>query len=88
MRVDNAMSISAINALRGVKSRRDDAPGEGPDAAVFSQRAKDIQTAFEALQATPEVRSAEVTVLRAQIEEGTFQVDEDALAEKLLRGLH
>ena len=86
MRVDNGLNISAINALRGVRSRRDDVGGEGPDAAVFSQRAKDIKTAFEALQAAPEVRSAEVSVLRAQITEGTFQVDEDALAEKLMRG--
>ena len=85
MRVDSGLTLSAINALKGVKTRRADAPEEGPDAAVFSQRAEDIQTAFEALRTAPEVRIEEVVELRTQIEQGTFVVDEEALAEKLMR---
>lgn len=83
MRVDN-VNVNAINALKGVKARWTNTPEEGPDAAVFSQRAKDIQTAFEALQGVPETRTEEVSVLRAQIEEGVFEIDEDMIAAKLL----
>ncbi|MCX6365919.1 MAG: flagellar biosynthesis anti-sigma factor FlgM [Armatimonadetes bacterium] len=84
MRVDSGLSVSAIAALQRAKNRTIESSGEGPDAAVISQRAEDIQTAFDALKTAPDVRSAEVAELRAQVEQGTFQVDEDALAEKLL----
>ncbi|WP_309723399.1 flagellar biosynthesis anti-sigma factor FlgM [Armatimonas sp.] len=84
MRVDSGLSVSAIAALRGAKNRTIESSAEGPDATVISQRAEDIQTAFDALKTAPDVRTDEVAELRTQIEQGTFQVDEDALAEKLL----
>lgn len=84
MRIDNGLSISAVSAVRGARTRQVEEAGEGPDAADFSHHAADIRVALDALQTTPDVRQDQVEELKAQFEQGTFVVDEKALVEKLL----
>ena len=88
MRIDNGLSITATSAVRGVRARQVEEATEGPDAADFSRHATDIGIALEALQATPDVREDQVQELKAQLEDGTFVIDEQALAEKLLGPNH
>lgn len=88
MRIDNGLSVTAVNAVRGVRTRQVEEPGEGPDAADFSRHAADIGIALEALQATPDVREDQVQELKTQLDQGTFVIDEQALAEKLLGPNH
>lgn len=84
MRIDSGLSISAVNAVRAARARQAAEGSEEPSAAVFSRHAADIKVALDALKQTPDVREDEVAELKTQLDQGTFVVDEAALAEKLL----
>lgn len=56
----------------------------GPDGVVLSQRAQEVQRARAALAETPEIRQGRVAELRAKIEAGTYRVDPDKVAERIL----
>ena len=56
------------------------------DQVVLSQRAVEIQRAKEALARVPEVRQNKVAALRKRIQEGNYQIDAAAIADKILSG--
>lgn len=59
--------------------------GPSGDRVEFSQRSKDLQKIHETLQATPDSRAAKVAEIRKRIEQGRYQVDGEALAEKMIK---
>jgi flagellar biosynthesis anti-sigma factor FlgM len=56
----------------------------GVDQVMLSQRAQEVQRARAALAETPEIRQERVAELRAKIEAGTYRVDPDKVAERIL----
>ena len=56
----------------------------GADQLALSSRAEEIRAARAALAETPEVRAERVAELKAQIEAGTYQIDADRVAERIL----
>ncbi len=72
-----------IEGLRAV-----DAPASRPaselDRLALSHRAEEIRAARAALAETPAVRAERVARLKAQIEAGTYRVDPDKVAERIL----
>lgn len=56
------------------------------DRIMLSQQAAEVQAAHETLAQTPEVRAELVAKFKAQIEAGTYQVNADKIAERLLGG--
>jgi negative regulator of flagellin synthesis FlgM len=58
----------------------------GADQVILSQQATEVQAAYQALAQTPEVRSELVQQLKAQVQAGTYQVDAEKVAEKLVGG--
>ncbi|MHB8994044.1 MAG: flagellar biosynthesis anti-sigma factor FlgM [Armatimonadota bacterium] len=56
----------------------------GADQVLLSQQATEVQGAYQALAQTPEVRSELVAQLKAQVQAGTYQVDAEKIAEKLV----
>ena len=62
------------------------APGaaEGTDKLVLSQQAAEVRAAHEALSALPETRGELVARLKTQVQSGTYQIDPDAIAEKMI----
>jgi len=56
----------------------------GADQLELSSRAEEIRTARAALAQTPEVRAEKVAELKAQVEAGTYRVDPDRVAERIL----
>lgn len=56
------------------------------DQVVLSQRASEVQLARASLASVPEVRARKVAELKRQIQAGTYRVDADAVAEKLIKG--
>ncbi len=54
------------------------------DKVSISQAARELQEAQKAVQSAPEVREDKVAALKKQIQEGTYQVPEEALVEKLM----
>ena len=63
------------------------APGAAGDVdrLALSHRAEEIRAARAALAEAPEVRAQRVAQLRAQIEAGTYRVDADTVAERILK---
>ena len=55
------------------------------DTVALSDAAKDIQEAQKQLEAIPEVREDKVAQLKEQIENGTYEIDEEKLADKILK---
>jgi len=53
------------------------------DQLQISSVGKDIQTAKNAVNAAPDVRSDVVAPIKEQINNGTYDVDAESLAEKL-----
>ena len=56
------------------------------DQLAFSQQASEVQAAHAALAATPEVRAELVARLKEQVQAGTYRVDPDKIADKLISG--
>lgn len=55
------------------------------DAIVILSRAsKEIQLAKEAIASAPEIREDKVAAIREKIESGSYQIDNRAVAEKLV----
>ena len=54
------------------------------DTVVLSDTAKAVQEAKTQLDSIPEVREDKVAELKEQIENGTYEVDSEKLAEKMI----
>jgi len=57
--------------------------GQRPDAASLSAEARELLRARRAAQESPDARADLVAALRQQVQDGTYQVDEQALARRL-----
>ena len=56
------------------------------DAVVnLSQRSKEIQMARKVIESEPDVRFEEVQAIKKKIENGTYEIDYDKTAEKILK---
>jgi len=63
----------------------EDAPGTKNDTVVqLSPRAKEIQVAREALASEPDVRLDKVLEIADKIREGTYEIDPEKTAEKMV----
>ncbi len=56
----------------------------GSDRLSLSHHAEEIRTARAALAETPDVRADRVAQLKAQVQSGTYEVDPDKVAERIL----
>lgn len=54
------------------------------DRLVLSPQAAEVRAAHEALAAMPETRAELVARLKAQVQAGTYQIDPDTIAEKMI----
>lgn len=57
------------------------------DKIEISQKGKDYQIAMEALKNLPEVREDKVNELMNQIQNGTYNIDKDKLANAIVKGI-
>ncbi|MDH3256401.1 MAG: flagellar biosynthesis anti-sigma factor FlgM [Nitrospinota bacterium] len=57
----------------------------GGEQIDLSVKAKGIQKALETVQTSPDIRSEKVAEIKTQIANNTYQVDSEALAERILR---
>jgi negative regulator of flagellin synthesis FlgM len=55
------------------------------DTVVISETAKRIQAAQSLLETTPDVRSEKVAEIKRRIEDGTYEIKPDQIAEKMIR---
>jgi len=55
------------------------------DTVVLSDTAKKVQEAQKQLEAIPDVREDKVAQLKEQIENGTYDMDEEKIAGKMIK---
>ncbi|MGD8883878.1 MAG: flagellar biosynthesis anti-sigma factor FlgM [Desulfobacterales bacterium] len=55
------------------------------DTVVLSDMAKTVQEAQTQLESIPDVREEKVAELREQVENGTYEIDAEKIADKMLR---
>ena len=55
------------------------------DTVVLSDTAKRVQEAQTQLKSIPDVREDKVAELKAQIESGTYEIDAQKIADKMLK---
>lgn len=63
------------------------AQNQGPveDKADISSQSREMNKISETLAAAPDLRAEKVEALKKQIESGQYQVNSDAVAEKLIK---
>lgn len=85
------MSSEAYSEIRGMfqAQRRSHSQKLGSavaaDLAQFGSRRKDLQLAREAVAACADVREYLTAPLKEKIQEGSYKVDIDSFAEKLMK---
>ena len=55
------------------------------DKVELSVESKEMQKIYDVLQMTPDVREEKVSNLKKLIQEGKYEVDNNALAEKMIK---
>ena len=55
------------------------------DKVVLSQEAKKVQEAKKIMDSIPDIREEKVAKVKAQMDNGTYQVDEKKLAAKMIK---
>ncbi len=58
--------------------------GSGEQVALSSQ-AQNIQKAIDIAKSAPDIRTEKISRIKAQIEDGSFKVDSELLAESILK---
>lgn len=85
MRVD---AYNAVNQLYQATSKTEKTKTEKTngkkDAVEISQIGKDINVAKQAIKNVPDVREDKVAAIKKQLEEGTYQVSDQDIADKLV----
>ena len=73
------------NNKAGPAAEQPDKSAPKTDTVVISEAAKKVQEARAQLNDIPDVREDKVAELRNQIQNGTYQVDAEKTADKLLK---
>jgi negative regulator of flagellin synthesis FlgM len=79
------IDVQEQQAQRFQKAGRDPAVND-PDRVELSVRSREIQHLDELIRSTPDVREALVEQVRRSIENGTYNVRAEQVAEKILGG--
>jgi negative regulator of flagellin synthesis FlgM len=87
LRATQLAQIAQAYGAAGAEGGRARPKEAGPraDEASLSAEAQELLMARRAVQGAPDVRAERVAALRAEIDAGTYRVDEQALARKLRR---
>jgi len=64
---------------------KDSSPARGEDRVSLSPQARELLKAQRALAAIPDVREDKVEEIKAQIADGTYRIDSDQIAAKMIR---
>ncbi len=85
MRIEAYSQVQQIYKPRqSARTRQASGTFSDSDQLQISTAGRDYQTAKSAVAAAPDVREDRVAAIKPRIENGTYQVDTSAFAEKLL----
>ena len=84
MRIDAINRVSQLYQANSTKRVAKTTDAAKYDSVQISQMGKDYQVAKAAVAATPDVRTDLVADIKSRIQNGTYDVTMDMLADKLL----
>lgn len=84
MRVEAYQQVQQIYKTKKVNQTQKASSTSQMDQLQISSFGKDIQTAKAAVADAPDVRAERIASIKAQMQNGTYKVDNAAFAEKLL----
>lgn len=85
MRIDAYNAISQIyNTTKPVKKASAEKTVTKDDTLEISQFGKEMHVAKKAISEVGDIRTDKVEAIKKQIQEGTYHVSDEALAEKIL----
>ena len=88
MPIDPIQNQPPVRQVSNVKPRAEAQPAaetvSKADTVEISDRARELARAKQAVDAAPDVRADKVAELKQKIEDGTYNVPAEALADKLL----
>ncbi|MGN1084768.1 MAG: flagellar biosynthesis anti-sigma factor FlgM [Lachnospiraceae bacterium] len=84
MRIDAVNRVSQLYQANSTKKVAKQTKTEKYDSVQISQMGKDYQAAKLAVAATPDVRTDLVNDIKSKLQNGTYDVSMEMLADKLL----
>ena len=86
MRIDACNRVSQLYQANSTKKSVNSKKSGKSDRVEISQTGRDVQVARAAVAKAPDVRENLVADIKQKMVAGTYQMDMDALADKLLTG--
>lgn len=83
--VSQSRNRAVGEASEGSRGKATDRTGAGADAVSVSSTASHLQRVEASLAVTPEVDAARVEEIRQQIASGTYRINAENLADRLIR---
>ncbi len=85
MRINNMSNVGSLyNTTKTKKAYKQSGNAGIKDSVSLSSFAKELSVAKKAVDTTPDVRQEKVQAIKAQIKEGTYNVEAEQVAEKIL----
>ena len=84
MRIDKINNIYETYKKQSVAKAQSVAKTGKKDEVALSEAAKDFQSVFKLLSATPDIREDKVNSVKERINSGTYNVKTEEVAEKIL----
>jgi negative regulator of flagellin synthesis FlgM len=72
-------------AVTRTKEPAQKGPTPGDTIVNLSQRSKEVQKAEKAIESEPDIRSEKVQAIKDEIEKGTYKIDYEETAGKMLK---
>ncbi len=85
MRIEAYTQVQQLYQTKKVNQTRKEGNVSRADQVQISSFGKDIQTAKAAVAGSPDIREELTAPIKAQIQSGTYSVDNATFAEKLLQ---
>ncbi len=90
--ISRYVSEAALRQSREVTEKPTKQEGASPEVlgdtgtvVSISETSREVQKVRDAIESEPDVRSDEVEAIKGRIEDGTYNVDYDQTAEKMLK---
>lgn len=84
----NAVSQVYLGKVRKAQGAAETEATPPKDTVELSNDAAAIETARQVIAGLPETRAEKVEELRRQVQDGTYQVSPEGIAEKMLTEMH
>lgn len=84
MRIESYIQVQQLYNTQKPKRTQDVNTGSFSDKLQISAQGKDIQTAKQAVRMTPDIRESVIAPIRAQLQNGTYDVSNEAIADKMI----